>query len=161
MQNFISNQADQRAAAEKNANATIIITYDYGVADHASLYVQDGANWEIYDPDGSYAQKRHAGSGDVVSEENDASRSDWIKFEKDHSGSIKIYSFALRSADAKHIENNIDRDSDSHDNERFLPCAHSVSTVLSGVGPFKNVTPVYLFPSALASQLAKIPHSSQ
>jgi hypothetical protein len=69
-----------------------------------------------------------------------------------------IWSYPVSVTDAQKIQENILSDADSGDNQRALPCAHSVSTVISGVGPFAKVKPVLILPASLAREVYPIPH---
>jgi hypothetical protein len=110
--------------------------------------------------------QHQAGTGDVVtSDNNGASRSDWMSYQKQQGSGVLsstlIWTYSLSAADAAKIMGNVDKDSNSGNNGRALPCAHSISTVISRVGPFGNIHPVALIPASLARQLYLISHADE
>jgi RHS repeat-associated protein len=137
----------------------VIIEYDkiLGItfADHATLYVNWNTTWEIYDPDGQYSISKKETESDIVTEEDGASKSEWEQASRNKSDHIERYSTYVLSDDAKRIMANIEKSTDAHQNLENMPCARSVSTVLSGVGMFKDLK-VTSRPSVLADQLLQL-----
>jgi len=130
----------------------IIIEYDKVIGDHATMYVNQSGTWEIYDPDGDYSVSKQTTNTDTITEEDGASKSEWEQASRNKADHIERFSTYVTTAEAGKIMNNIKASSSAHENLQNLPCARAISGVLSGVGPFKNVTQTS-WPGALANQL--------
>ena len=76
----------------------------------------------------------------------------YIKYQQESGSTVKTFTFDTTQAQ----ENQILQNAENIGDQRGLTCAKSVSTAISGVGPFQKITPT-IFPGNLANQLLNLP----
>jgi RHS repeat-associated protein len=147
-----SNQANREKWAPPSVTVTIIVTTDevlgiqYG--SHTAIYLSnspDGA--VIYDPSGSYKNATR-GSGGILSQDEGASLSDYIKYQQSTGSKVSTYTFEVSASDQKTIYDRAVAIGDP----RGTQCARAVTAAIQGVGPFKSVTSTR-WPGAVANQM--------
>ena len=89
----------------------------------------------LYDPAGSY-RSRERGSAGIFSGE-EAALEDYVRYQRNTGSQVEVYCFETSCCDEKTI---MDR-ADSIGDPRGFSCAASVSACISGVGPFRGVSP--------------------
>jgi RHS repeat-associated protein len=135
---------------------TIIINSNFPIiGDHASLYVSHGtldgqpAGPEIYDPSGSYLSQTRGDDGTFFDQE--ANLINYLQFQLTDGTNIQQYTFNTTAQQEMEIANRAQQWGDP----RGLNCAWSVSNVLNGIGPFKNLG-TYNTPSGLGAALSNL-----
>jgi RHS repeat-associated protein len=125
--------------------------FDTGIGvGHVGLYVDSGIDGGpmIYDPSGSYMNDIR-GSGGIFSGP-DAKWPDYLRYQTQGT-QVDVFVFATTPEE----EQRIARRAEMLGDPRGLACAASVSQVLQGIGPFKNLDPT-VFPGRLRSQLYRL-----
>jgi RHS repeat-associated protein len=145
---------------------TVVIVYDKGpggitYGSHAALLIDNGGNPILYDPAGAYGEKNHCGSGQACGGfkaerageggDLDADLSRYMKFHKANGSTFWVLVFKTTPQEEKQIKDRIDEVGGA---SPFF-CATSVSDVLRGIGPFKNLKGSML-PGNLANELNNI-----
>ena len=136
----------------------VIIVYDttdvlgkkitYGA--HSAVYIENGGDPILYDPAGSYSSARKCGSGETCFE-SDADPDKFRRFQEGMGSTVRIFSFDTTRQQEAEMAKRID------DLGGRAPgfCTRGVSSVLSGIGPFKQLKRTFL-PGSLADQLEKL-----
>lgn len=147
-------------------NTTVIIVIDQGpggikYGSHAALLIDNGGNPILYDPAGSYAEKKNCGSGQACGGfkaekegeggDIDADLSKYTKFQQANGSTLWVLVFKTTPDEEKKIKDRIDEIGGA---APFF-CAVSVSDVLRGIGPFKNLEGSML-PGKLGQELNNI-----
>jgi RHS repeat-associated protein len=131
----------------------IITTFDYGMGSHSAVLVARNGDNVLFDPAGHYVPKSikeeggQRGSGDVF-EGKDANLKSYVDFQKSKGSDVKVLKFDTTPAEEATIKTRIEQQ------PGIAPgfCAVATSTVISGVGPFKDVKPMSL-PGRLYAKL--------
>jgi len=89
----------------------------------------------LYDPAGSY-RARESGSAGILAGE-DASLADYVRYQQHTGSKVEVYCFDTSCCDQQQISDRANQIGDP----RGFSCAASVSTCISGVGPFRDVSP--------------------
>jgi len=122
---------------------------------HAGLYLGHGvldgisAGPEIYDPSGSYLNNTRGEGGTFY--DQDASLANYLAFQLADGSNVQIYSFNTTPAE----EEEIAKRAEAMGDPRGLNCASSVSHVLNGIGPFRNLG-TFRTPSGLGAALKSL-----
>ena len=154
---YVANNPEN-AVDPTGLKTVVIIVYDPGLfgigsyGSHSAVYIDNGGDPILYDPAGSYSTARRCGSGQACSD-TDADPQKFEKFQKNAGSTVKTFVFDTTPDEEKQIAKNIDIRGGT--NPFF--CTVSVSGVLSGVGPFKNLKPSIL-PGTLANDLYNLQH---
>ena len=133
---------------------TIIIAYDYTFGSHTAVRVDNRGNPVIYDPAGTYFRPPDVYRDPSGSfQGNGADLGSYIKYHKMEGSSVETILFLTTPEEEAEIARRIEESRDPG----FPLCAFGVSTVLRGVGPFKDLSPTpYIFPGSLAKDLKKL-----
>jgi hypothetical protein len=116
---------------------------------HAAVYVDDNGKGEriLYDPAGSYMNSTR-GTGGIFQGKH------LFKYKKYHQSvgsKVEFFIFDTTTSQQSKIIEKAEKIGDP----RGFSCASSVSNALSGIGPFKNLTPVSR-PGILAEKIQKL-----
>jgi uncharacterized protein RhaS with RHS repeats len=137
-----------------NNNTPVIGTHAGLYLDHGVIGVVPGkpmenTGREIYDPAGHYLNATRGEEGTFYGK--DADLNNYINFQKEDGTNVEIYRFKTTPEEEREIAKKIQETGDP----RGLSCAPSVSSVLSGTGPFKNLG-TYRTPSGFGNALKKL-----
>jgi RHS repeat-associated protein len=146
--------------ARSDPSVTIVIVHGFyfvaTFADHAGLILTSDNDQIIYDPGGSYQQDKlpKSGTGGVMSAKDDgANSSDYVNYETVNEKYVTTYKIEISSADAAKISDRL-VNGNNPDNTPFK-CATDVSSVLHGIGPFKNL-PIEKTPGGLETDVSRM-----
>jgi RHS repeat-associated protein len=131
------------------------VTGSYGIATHAALFVDHSGDPFLYDPSGGYVPDQNKGTVPWL-EGADASKDDFARYHTNLGEVVQSMGFCTTSGEEDSIVNRAKQIGDAG---RPAGCAANVSRAISGVGPFKDVSPTS-WPAILARQAAKIPPAS-
>jgi RHS repeat-associated protein len=139
----------------------VIITRDFGVGDHAALWLRNRGSPILYDPNGSFLVGTQFDSPSRVFEGSQAKLSKYIGFQKGTGSEVETFEFSVSRADERMILERIDPSDGSNGigTTGLFSCATDVSTALRGIGPFKELEGSWL-PGRLADQLGRLPSTS-
>lgn len=141
---------------------TIIINGNVHLSDpfswfgkHAGIHVDHGSGGQpqLYDPSGSYRPEVR-GSGGVF-DGDDASLESYIRFQKIDGSSVRIYVFDTTPEQEREISARWPQANNDLVDPRGANCATEVSSSISGIGPFKDVSPART-PFGLEGQINRI-----
>jgi RHS repeat-associated protein len=119
---------------------------------HAAVHVDNAGSPVLYDPAGSYLRGTPARGTDDTLYDADAAVAPYAAYQKSiGSSSVTTYTFKTSAQEESTIASNIDQQGGAG----ALMCATSVSSVISGVGPFQGVGSFY--PATLSNQLGALP----
>jgi len=128
---------------------TIVVTIsDYGIGTHSALYIDNAGSPILYDPAGSY-QSGSRGSGDAFSDQ-EANLDDYLRHHSEMS-KVTIQPFDTSPCEEEAIANRIEE-------QGGVPpffCAYATSSVISGIGPFKDLR-IRFLPGSLSRALDAI-----
>ena len=125
----------------------VIITRDYGWGSHAALYVSNGDDPVLYDPNGHYMENMGRGSDDTfVGEEADLQN--YMKYQLSTDSGVELYAFDTSLEQEASIVKSIDELGGG----TSFSCATSVSAALENTDPFQGLGK-YFWPGNLASKL--------
>jgi hypothetical protein len=139
---YVSNNP-MNATDPDGRETYVITTFDYGIGSHSALLVSRNGDNVLFDPAGSYvpasvkAEGGQRGSGDVF-EEKDANLKSYVDYQKSTGSEVKVLKFNTTPQQEATIKARIEQQ------PGIAPgsCAVATSTVISGVGPFKDVQPM-------------------
>jgi RHS repeat-associated protein len=149
---YVSN-SPMNATDPDGRETYLITTFDYGVGTHSAVLVARNGDNVLFDPAGSYVPSSvkkeggQRGSGDVF-EGKDANLRSYVDFQKSTGSDVKVLKFNTTPGQEATIKARIEQQ------PGIAPgfCAVATSTVISGVGPFKEVKPMSL-PGRLYAKL--------
>ena len=157
-------------AERTGGDIVVIVTRDAGFGSHSALFIDRHGNPLLYDPGGTYRETARppirSTRGTVEGLPDGASLNRYVKFQKSTGSEVETYRFTLTAEEqAELIERITPDDTSSGEGEGMLfgiipACAYHVSSVLQGIGPFKDLD-TYLFPGNLADELDSLAHPSQ
>ena len=112
-----------------------VIVNNNGIG-HVGLHMGSGDNELLYDPGGSYMTPEGipSGSGGTFSG-SDANLNNFLKYQFEDGSDVNVYSFEITPDEDRKIREAIDEQGGC---SPFF-CASCSSSVLNGIGPFKNL----------------------
>lgn len=139
---------------------TVVVYTSYGI-DHTGVYV-DNPNGRptLYDPNGSYRyytsppydpNYRVMTNPGPIFEGNEANLQEYLNHLKEYGPNVEVFRFDTTPLEEAEIVKNIEE----RPTPGALSCSINTSTSISGVGPFKNITPTWR-PWNLADQLRRL-----
>ena len=129
---------------------TVAVVRDYGIGDHAAVYVGNGGDPKIYDPAGGYGNRGAIGSGDLI-EGPEANLGDFINYHRQLGGEVDLYTYNTSAEDERQI---IDRIIDQGGGSPGF-CAAMTRQAITGIGPFDRLG-VSNTPRGLGRELRKL-----
>jgi RHS repeat-associated protein len=144
-------------------DTVVIITWDdwAGVrwGDHAGLYVDNGGEPILFDPNGSYTPAGGSRGSGAYFAGSQANLQDYIKYHQGQSDEVETFRFATtRAQEAAIVQRIQPPDSSNGEGEGgYLSCSTHVSSVLQGIGPFRDLLE-HFAPGFLAWDLDTILH---
>jgi RHS repeat-associated protein len=136
-------------------DTVVVITRDYIIGSHAALYVDNAGTPIQFDPGGSYRSGDRGSSGSFEGEE--ANLEAYMKYQRGTGSTVATYRFKTTPEDESALVERISP-SDGSPGEGeggSFTCAYHVSSVLQGVGPFKDLG-ISVIPGNLARFLDQI-----
>jgi hypothetical protein len=105
----------------------------------------------LYDPAGSYKNSTRGEGGILTKNDDGATLVDYMKYQESTGSMVSTVTIPVSSADQEKIYQN----AQSIGDPRGFSCAISVSSALTGVGPFKNLETTHL-PGTLLKEAREI-----
>jgi hypothetical protein len=144
-------------------DTVVIITWDdwAGIrwGTHAGLYIDNGGEPILFDPNGSYAPAGGSRGSGAYFAGNEANLQDYIKYHEGNSDEVETFRFSTTKAQEAAIAQRIagSGGGSGEGEDGYLSCAYHVSSALFGIGPFQGLY-VHRFPGILAANLNQILH---
>ena len=134
----------------------VITTFDYGIGSHSAVLVSRNGENLLFDPAGTFVpasikeEGGTRGSGDMF-EGKDANLKSYVDYQKSTGSDVKVLKFNTTQKEEAVIKARIEQQ------PGIAPgsCAVATSTVISGVGPFKEVKPMR-WPGRLYAKLKSV-----